>query len=506
MAITNINFNNVAYQIDDTSLYTAASALRNHLSTVMNGTGATINFGGAAYNVDYTKLSAATNDFASHLATIAGNGHKVVVGGIEYYVDSNNVKNAFSELHANFANLAGIDTIEDLQNKYEFIYFSTLNDAVDAVNNGAVDSSVNKEDATAGVYVDENNVFNVVLLKDITLTGTLKPTVDMAINLGGHILYSTTGTAIQVNSGTIYINAKIQGSGINVKVPAGSTARAIAINKNVTVTIDGGTIYNESVDTTAPAILCLGTFNANNTTIISKTVSARADGISMSSGSTANINNCNIFAYSEEAKSYGVYVSSKCSVTITDSNIKGYAKYMHDGSNYTSCSMGIYHSANSTLTLNNCNVNGNIAGIQTYGTLYINGGVYEGYGHGGIYFTGTSTNSYIRNATIRECGMSEGYTNNVGTNHVGFYIGTGSSNSIYMDNCSIDSEGHAIVMRGSSGDSLYISNSRIGKNSEIRIDSTTQKLYIGVGNNFTADDTTLPDAVVQTNEVYIYSN
>jgi hypothetical protein len=31
----------------------------------------------------------------------------------------------------------------------------------------------------------------------------------------------------------------------------------------------------------------------------------------------------------------------------------------------------------------------------------------------------------------------------------------------------------------------------------------THKLYLGVGNNFTAENTTLPSAVIATDEVYV---
>lgn len=105
MAKTNINFNNKTYQIDESSLSTATSALRTHLSTVMSGTGATINFGGTAYNIDSSKLSAATNAFTSHLATIAGSGHKVMVNGIEYGIDSAKVQGAVSGMHTVFSQL-----------------------------------------------------------------------------------------------------------------------------------------------------------------------------------------------------------------------------------------------------------------------------------------------------------------------------------------------------------------------------------------------------------------
>jgi hypothetical protein len=99
MAKINIPFDNTNYSVDESALSTASAALKSHMSTVMNGTGATINLDGTTYNIDSAKLSAATNAFISHLGTIAGNGYKVVVNGVEYSVGSDKVAGAVSELH-----------------------------------------------------------------------------------------------------------------------------------------------------------------------------------------------------------------------------------------------------------------------------------------------------------------------------------------------------------------------------------------------------------------------
>ena len=109
MAKTNISFDNKNYSIDDASLSSATTALRQHLSTTMNGTGATIGLGGTNYNIDSTKLSTATNAFVSHLGTIAGDGHKVVVNGREYGIDSAKVQGAIAKLNTAFGNLSNPD-------------------------------------------------------------------------------------------------------------------------------------------------------------------------------------------------------------------------------------------------------------------------------------------------------------------------------------------------------------------------------------------------------------
>lgn len=99
MAKINIAFGGTNYQIDESALAAATAELRTHLSTVMNGTGATIKFGDLSYNIDSTKLTNATNAFVSHLGTISGSGSKVVVNGVEYSVDSTKMATAIADLH-----------------------------------------------------------------------------------------------------------------------------------------------------------------------------------------------------------------------------------------------------------------------------------------------------------------------------------------------------------------------------------------------------------------------
>jgi hypothetical protein len=148
--------------------------------------------------------------------------------------------------------------------------------------------------------------------------------------------------------------------------------------------------------------------------------------------------------------------------------------------------------------------------VNNAGTLYINGGTYEGYGHGGIYFN-VGTTAYVRNATIKDNPkMPEGYTATANHNGAGFYIGSGDNIKVYMDNCKIYGTASQIVLRGSSGEqnnTLYISRSKLydldGDYLSVRIDNDTHKLYIGKGSNFTAENTTLPSAVIATDEVYI---
>lgn len=100
-----ILFNDTNYNIDDASLASATDSLKSHLSTVMNGSGATINIGGTEYSVDSTKLSVLKDEFVSHLSLISGNGANVVVGGVSYSVDSTKIQGTISEFEAVLSNL-----------------------------------------------------------------------------------------------------------------------------------------------------------------------------------------------------------------------------------------------------------------------------------------------------------------------------------------------------------------------------------------------------------------
>lgn len=102
--------------------------------------------------------------------------------------------------------------------------------------------------------------------------------------------------------------------------------------------------------------------------------------------------------------------------------------------------------------------------------------------------------------------MPEGYTSTYNENGGGLCIGETSTNNIkvYIDNCNIYGSVNPIVLRGLEGEqknTLYISNSKINTDKNIIIDNG--QLYIGVGNNFTDVNTTLPSAVITEDKTYI---
>ncbi len=486
--MANIAFNNKNYSIDDSFLSTASTALRSHLSTVMNGSGAVINFGGTSYNVDSAKLLTATNDFISHLRTISGDGYKVVVGGIEYSISSDKVQNAISELHTYLGDLRPApDSIEDLENKFKFAYFSTLGNAIDAINNGAIDNyNADKETAAAGVYTDETGGIHAVLLKDEVLAARIQPAVDMTLNLGGHKLSSSDILCINVKSGNFTIDGRLSGSGIIhsgtagtigcVQVPASSTSNSLDIIG--------------------------GTYTVNNTN------SGNAVALNLKSKScVTTVKDCTIIASTTNKTANGCVNDGIA--TFIDCDISSYSNYNLSDGNYTAVSYGVWNTG--TLMMVDSNACGTHSGVGTTGVIDIIGGTFEGFGHGGMYVGSEGATAKVRNAILKDSvTMPEGYTNTAPHNGAGMYIGGANNMKVYMDNCDIYGNASQIVLRGSNGEqnnSLYISNSNIydidGNNISIRIDNDTHKLYSGTGNNFTADDTTMPTAVIETGETYI---
>lgn len=372
-----------------------------------------------------------------------------------------------------------LDTIEQLQAKHEFTYYSTMNAAVNDVNNGTIGASADsdKEDAVAGVYTDENGVKNVVLLKDQAQSGRITVSADMTINLGGKTLtiendyFGICGQ--RGGSNTVTIDGRLDGSSVVLNSSEGGGC-TLSVSTNNFI-INGGSYYvYESFSTSD--------YSAN--------------AVNVNTGGTATITNC---------------------------VLKAYTHYLYgDETDYAARSQGVYNLG--TVTLNDCYVMGTHSGVSNNGTLYVNGGTYEGYGHGGFYFSGdgSGNTAYVRNATIRQCKMPDGYTATSNCNGAGFYIGgsAGRDNiSVYMDNCDIYGSSSQIVLRGSAGEqnnSLYISNSNVydldGDTISIRIDNDTHRLYIGTGNNFSVANAvtwgTITDwdgIVVNTDETYIYN-
>lgn len=390
---------------------------------------------------------------------------------------------------------------------HDVSYYTTLNAAVNDANDGTVGANADaaKSDAVAAACIVGGKPY-IAMLKDSTEANRLRPAADMTLNLGGHTLSSDDACCIQVSGGTLTIDGRMAGSAIVMdRTTNGLIAQIPAGNGNIVV--NGGTYsVNAENGGTIVAFYLLAGVNGTftNCTISAASDTTKARGIVCEGN--LSVADSKITATVAGEHAYGIVCSG--TATISNCEIRAYSDYIHNavGYGYAACSNGVDN--NGTLTINDCYVFGLLCGIQNSGTIYVDGGIYEGYGHGGIYFSGEGTTSYVRNAVLRDCDPPEGFTVTHQRNGAGFYIGDDSNISVYMDNCYIwgyNRHSQVIALRGASGEvnnTLYISNSRIDEGSMIRIDDGGHKVYMGAGNNFTAENTGRPDMVVTTDEIY----
>lgn len=374
----------------------------------------------------------------------------------------------------------------------EYTYYSTWDSAITDANNGTVgkNADATAESAVSCVYVDGNQIANVVLLRDAETAG-MEIAKDMVINLNGHKLSMTEGnntSAIHHTIGTLVVDGTKKGSSIEVK-NSDKNARCIRADAG-TLTVNGGTYVATSGKSARP--------------------------IQVGDDCTATITDCEITAFGGEKTSTGG-VLNWGTATLTNCSISAHANYNTSLGEY---SMGVY--GDGPLILNNCYVYGTHSSVQCRNTLVINGGIYESPGHG-VYISCTDKIAHIRNATIRFCEMKEGYIHTAGAMGPGLYVGGSSDRNnvtLYIDNCDIYSKtkNAQIILRGTSGEQnnkVYISNSRLydlgGEKLYVRIDNLTHRLYLGAGNNFNKENTTIkalydPNSmlpcVIETGETY----
>ena len=165
------------------------------------------------------------------------------------------------------------------------------------------------------------------------------------------------------------------------------------------------------------------------------------------------------------------------------------------GNDYGQTARALYSESESVTIFKNSYIYGAHSGATVRGCLYVDGGIYEGYSHGGLYISNLGKETLLKNATIAECSLPDGYIDDgvAGTNHAGIYIGGSSNMKIYVDNCDFYGVQQPIVLRGSSGESnnvLHISNSRINLDYThygVRNDGSNQ-IKFGINNNFGVND------------------
>lgn len=258
MAKININFNNTTYQIDESALSSASTSLKQHLSTVMNGSGATINFGGTAYNIDSTKLSTAKNEFVTHLGTIAGNGMKVVIGGVEYGVDSAKVAGAISEIDAVLADL-GEERLEGDGAEFYTLAPTALSFRSTAPLNELQEIQIN------GVTVDPSNY----TLEEGSTIVTFPIDYLKTLNVGGYeVAVAFEGKTVK---GDFNVKApELNEHGFYYNQPYTATVAALGGRKVAFFIRDDGTL--DTITIGSNTSVCTYTIDGNTVTVITENI------------------------------------------------------------------------------------------------------------------------------------------------------------------------------------------------------------------------------------------
>ncbi len=272
----------------------------------------------------------------------------------------------------------------------------------------------------------------------------------------------------------------------------------VVANSKVNADSKSGTVYG---------IYSKGTLNLANSEINISSEKENAFGID--NWMEGKIENTTVNVNSDAKNTIGI--SNATGIKITLANVNVFADAISsDGPNN---SIGITN--HGEMMFYSGSVYGLHSGLQNSAgaKLYVYGGTFDGYGHGGIYFAqGPNGEAYVENATLKS-GEYKGQhdESKFSLSHGGsFYIGGGtaannSNNKVYMNGCTITSvKGTMGVLRGSDGETnnqLYISNSTIENGKKMRIDEN-QKLFVGKGTNITEANVSSVDRVEFTNEEY----
>jgi hypothetical protein len=376
-----------------------------------------------------------------------------------------------------------------------FYYYETLQDALLDINSKCVGVNTQDNSDHCSVMVDLHNEVPVIyLLKNITMSSEIQLN-NVNLNLNGFMLENNEFSLIKIDGVCNIYNGSIY----NYR---------LCISRKSICYVDNIVLENESTTQTNIAINVYGEISLTNSTIEVFSLSSNRNFLTAAVYgnifSKIHIENSNIIAKSDFGRVDGVYVGDMG--WLKDSYIVACANYLSNELTYTSCAIGCNN--NGVLVVDNCNIYGVHSGINSYGTLSIDGGTYCGYGHGGIYCAGTKQTYMITNATILQVEMPMGYEDmGVGCTQGGLYIGGGINQDnikVFIDKCTIKATKNPIVLRGTSGEknnSLYISNTDIDVK-HIRVDNDTHRIYLGDGCNFEVSHIDIPDIVVYSDVDY----
>lgn len=340
--------------------------------------------------------------------------------------------------------------------------------------------------------VDTFNDYAIVtLLQDITLSEplVLERTV---LNLNTFTLHGTDTQLLYIVG-----EAKVH-NGVLEQINLNSSEPAINIHMNACANISDLTILVNGTDS-AIGILNYGSLELSQSVIEvrSTTISTMSSTIGISTGicSDTIISKTQIQAEAPEGFVEGL--RTKNNTTVIDSTISTYANYRSNSKMFLSCAVGCNSSGN--LLLDNCKVFGVHSGVNAAGSLDITGGIYSGYGHGGIYCTGVHKTFIVRNATIQQDLLPSGFIDfGPGSTKAALYIGGGKDrcyNTVILQNCILYADKNAIVLRGSSGETnntLYLYSCILDKK-YLRVDNPTHKIFADAACDITSANVSIPE-------------
>ncbi len=367
-------------------------------------------------------------------------------------------------------------------------YYQTLTDAL----LGRAGSS--SADGAAVMAEQKEGKTVVTLLQSLALEETVTVPSNHVLCLNGYELISSASPSVIVKESAVIDGSK-EGSRISAE---NVSAPFVLIRVEGSCEMKGGTyaVSAKNVKTT------YGIYAVSGATLTAPDLVVRVldraygvvVGVYGEKNSTLLIADSDILVTTESSlDNIGVY--SKGNAVLENCSVISESDYTGANGAYTSLSRGVLFEG--VMTMRDCYVWGAHSGITAKGALTIHGGVYEGYGHGGIYFAGAGTTSYVYNATVRWAEMREGTVADsvAGTNGAGFYIGGANNVKVYMDGCSVYATLYGVVLRdsgGEKGNDLFISNtvftgcSRYAFRNYHSYSKAVVMVYDGVGNDYSA--------------------
>lgn len=455
-------------------------------------------------------------------------------------------------------------------------YYTSLSSAIDDINDGVVTRACLPKDKKVKVGINSEGEIIVTLLADLSEDIEIKVYKNIILILNGKTLTFGGKGRLRFYENTICkIDGQIEGSQI-IKTEITDNISSIIGAQGKSLSINGGSyILVGNFETNINCIIVSGVefFEIDNSTILSINTasilgSCRTRAI-QTSAKKMHIKNSTITADGEQIVQ-SVFVAKDALLEVENSTIKAITRNVEDAISATAifnnngatifvkdsilygdapfddaetpCSDGLRNYG--VAFLENTNVTGTINGVTQSALnsenavpteLYVKGGIFKGYSHGGFYFAHGSTGiAYINDATTM-CGGYDGefvdhYLN--GENNIphspsgqktdplgAMYIGGGSeinnfNITVYMDNCTFGDLGYPIVLRGSSeekNNTLNMSNCKFLNSTtnndkyRIRIDNNTHTLNVGIGNDLSEvelNQDSVPSRLIHTDQLY----